>query len=169
VTRIALLIACILLIAVAPARAAESGHAPPGNAAIDEYVEDVPDSEGDRPFGPDGPGGGGATPGGATGGDLGDGSKLDAKTRAELARHGADGYRVAALTERSAPGEAKAGAASAAAAGDDGGSGGGSRLAASAEALNGEAPGGMGAWLPILLGASAIAAIAAAVLSRRRA
>jgi hypothetical protein len=171
VTRLALLIACLLLVAAAPARATGS-HSPPGNSAVDEYLEDVPDSEGDRPVRPDGSlggggGGGGGGAAGARGGSAAGGGVLDPKTRSELARHGADGYRVAALADQSAPtADGRVGASGQDLAGGSGG--GGSRLAVSADALNGDAPGGMGGWLPVVLAACAAATLAAAVLARRR-
>jgi hypothetical protein len=179
--RVALITVLLVLMTAAPAVAQSGDPVPPGNGAIDQYSDPLADSDGERPLGGAGGRGGGKKGGGGdggpggddqagpaghgTGGELGDGSILSADTRAKLAAQGPDGFRVAGLADSTAPRDE-------AARGDGteegSGRGDGSRIAASAEALNGAAPGGMGVWLPVILAAWAVMAVVAAVLTRRR-
>ena len=161
---VVVLLACLLAAVAAPAAAAgpphhrhHRHHSPPGNSAVDEYSEDVPGPDGDRPVPREGP----VFPGPGTPIGRGD----DA-----LRAQGRDGEAVARFTSHTGPRRALTGES-----GDEGGGGasgpplsdtGARSLPAQViRALAGGGEGGMGAALPLLLLA---AALATAVLARRR-
>jgi len=143
-----MLLVALALLATPPAALAQ--NAPPGNSAIDEYLEPVPNATGHGRA--------------RTGESKGDGVLTPAQ-RAELERLGPDGKALADAVEAtstvgpkertgaSAPltaeGRSPLGEVLDAATGDDGG-------------------GGMGAVLPAILLAALLGAIAMAVARRRR-
>jgi hypothetical protein len=144
--RTATLVAIALLAAPAAARA-DRQLVPPGKSGAEQYFEDVPSAAG--PAAPSGNATGSPTSGAeSTPGAL-------AALRA-LERHGKDGAAAAGLAAGAAPSAAPAGGKSGA------GSGTG---AAISRALSGSD--GLGAWFPILIVLSLLAAIAAGVLRRR--
>jgi hypothetical protein len=152
---IVLCVLCALLAVPATASAQ-------GNAAQDEYTENVPGAGGDRPSNEPGsgsPGGGSLPPG----------------TTEQLQALGADGAAAAALAEstgsdrrgdgRDGPGS---GPGSGAAAAADGSSGGGGVGEVVEDFVTGsEDDDGIGITLPLILGASLLAAIGF-LLARRR-
>lgn len=149
------LVALVLVLAVfalpagAAAPAAQT-NAPPGNSAIDEYLETVPGATGDQRPGTPGPAGSGS------------GGGLTPAQRAKLERLGPDGKALANAVDATAPpsatktsqqidsenGRSPISAVLDAATGSDGG-------------------GGMGVVLPIILLASLLGVIALVVLRRR--
>ncbi len=84
----------VFALAARPALASESCTAPPGTSGIDQYCEALPTPGGTSHHG--GHGGGGA--GGGSGGG---GSSLPASTKKALAKQGAAGAGVLALTKQS--------------------------------------------------------------------
>jgi len=147
----ALVVLALALPALAHAQAPQT-NAPPGNSAVDEYLETVPGASGNaRPRTP--------AHGGAAG------SALTAAERARLERLGPDGKTLADAVEATAPAPKKSAAESStevlegagrsparelldAVGGDDGG-------------------GGMGLLLPGILIAALLAAITLVLLRRR--
>lgn len=132
---------------------APATNAPPGNSAIDEYLETVPGASGaNRPRAPSQTGGG---------------SVLTPTQRAELERHGPDGRALADAVDATAP----AGPAARAPAADEvetaeaeGRSPGSGVL----DAVAGEdGDGGMGFILPALLVAALLGTITVTLLRRR--
>ena len=85
----ALVVLALALPALAHAQAPKT-NAPPGNSAIDEYLETVPAAGGNRRPAPPGPNGGGA-------------GVLSAAERARLERLGPDGKTLADAVEATAP------------------------------------------------------------------
>lgn len=77
-------------VALTPRAAQARTTAPPGNSGIDEYVEAVPDADGDRPAS----GGGGGAGSNSTGGG-GSGGGLSPGAREGLESQGADGRATA--------------------------------------------------------------------------
>lgn len=167
----ALVLALLLALPAAPAAAKRAATlAPPGNSAVTEYLETVPNAYGASPPRPGGPHDG----------------LLSAAGRRALLRLGADGRALAAMADATAPpavpgaGGASAGArggaaAPGAAAAGDGGlrstalsaAGAPSRIDALLAAAAGrDAGGGMGPALPALMGVAALWALAHAL--RRR-
>jgi hypothetical protein len=128
-------------------------NAPPGNSAIDEYLETVPGATGD------------VRPGAPT-----DSGALPSAQRAALERLGPDGRLLADIVEATGGKPAangKQGATAAPAAAEEGGR---SPLAATVTAaLGGDDESGLGLALPLLLLASLAGAIALAILWRRSA
>jgi hypothetical protein len=147
-----LLLSLVVLFAVAaPAAAmAATTNAPPGNSAIDEYLETVPGATGnERPRAP----------------AAGDDDVLTAAQQARLERLGPDGKALAILVQETSPATAKlhAGAATAATAE------GRSPLSEVLDAATGGGgdSGGMGVALPAILLASLLGCVALVVLRRR--
>ena len=145
----ALVVLALALPALAHAQAPQT-NAPPGNSAVDEYLETVPGASGNaRPRAP--------TPSGAAG------SALTAAERARLERLGPDGKTLADAVEATAP-------AKRAAASDklDLDGGGGSPARELLDAVAGDdGGGGMGLVLPAILIAALLAAITLVLLRRR--
>ena len=160
---------CALLVAVP---SAQGQIAPPGNGGVDEYLETLPQAEGNRPTDRNRRSSGGLTP----------------RARRQLGALGEDGRAAAALAEATAPGrdgsvEAR-GPGQGTGEGQDsagknrgpGGEGrepadeGGSALGTLLSRLLGgdSNPGGTGALLPLLVVGTLAGAIALAVLRRRR-
>jgi hypothetical protein len=148
------------VLAAAPA-AGQTTNAPPGNSAIDEYVESVLGSTGNRPTAP------GAQRA----------SGLPAKARRALAGRGADGQAVERLVASSG-GAPKASRTPATAKSPRGGQPAlatqqaDSRspvVSASDTALTGSGRGGMGVILPILLVSTSLVVIGLALRRRRAA
>ena len=154
-----ILIVSFSLTPVGPGAMAQTGNVPPGQSAIDEYLETVPD------------GGGNIAPGAKP--DLkqpevasGAAANLPAQTLRALKRSGTDGRAAAALAAGASPAAAGArpsplpppGAAS----GSDG------LLPTVGRAATGTDGGGFGALYPALLIAILIGAVAVAVVRRRR-
>jgi hypothetical protein len=145
-------VALVLMVAPAAAGAqAPTTNAPPGNSAIDEYLETVPGATGDQR--PRAPGAGSAA------------GALTPAQRARLDRLGADGKALVGVVDATAPARTSTrqrptapadaharsplGAVIAAGAGRDGGA-------------------GMGIVLPAILLASLLAVVAVVVARRRR-
>lgn len=154
------LLAVLLCLGTAPAALAQTQKvAPPGNSAIDEYVESVPSASGNHPTKP-----GGGQPAG-----------LSKSSTAALSKLGKDGKAVeqlvagtgGAVTKPSQGAKATKTPAGPTIVADSGRS----PLAATAHAVltsSHSDGGGMGILLPAILGAAVLAAIAAVVLRRRR-
>jgi hypothetical protein len=157
----------LALLASPGAAAAQSlkTNAPPGNSAIDEYLETVPAASGNaRP-----------RPPGASGGSS---SSLTAAERARLEKLGPDGKTLAAAIDATSPARSTGSGSSAGA-----GSGSGSPGTGSVAAGEGRSPisqvldvaagrdggGGMGVLLPAILLASLLGFITLAVMRRRSA
>jgi hypothetical protein len=88
---LAVLATLVLALAVAPSGAAAQGtNAPPGNSAIDEYLETIPGTTGDRPASPSGAG---SNPS----------SGLTATERKRLEALGPDGRVLAGAIEQTTP------------------------------------------------------------------
>ena len=91
-----------LMVAVAPAAAQQpQGNAPPGISGLDEYLETLPEANGDRPTGSVGRGGdgGGSGDGAGSGGRRG----LSQPERERLAAQGQGGDALAELVNATAP------------------------------------------------------------------
>jgi hypothetical protein len=127
-----------------------------GNAGVDEYVENLP-----------GPGGGDPTAGGGDSDDPGAGPLTPAEV-ASLKELGSDGAAAAALAQGSGPQDANdadnAGGSRPASSGDDDRSGAAEVLGT----LTGNSDSGMGIALPIVLGATLVAALAFLLVRRSR-
>jgi hypothetical protein len=146
--RTAMLLAAIALLALPVAARADRQLVPPGKSGAEQYFENVPTAAG--PAAPSGNPKGLPTAGAeATPAAL-------AALRA-LQRHGKDGAAAAGLAAGGAP--------PAAASGSGGSRAGTGTGAALSRALSGSD--GLGAWFPILLVLSLLAAVAAGVLRRR--
>ena len=145
------LVALVLLATPAAAAAqAPQTNAPPGNSAIDEYLETVPSASGNRV--PKPPASGEAT--------------LSAAERARLERLGPDGKALAdAVDSTSAPAAAPKRDGATPVSGQ-----GRSPLSEVFDAAVGrDGGGGMGVLLPVILLASLLGVVALAVLRRRSA
>jgi hypothetical protein len=147
-----LLSALVVLVLALPAGAtaqSQQTNAPPGNSAIDEYLETVPSATGNqRPgaAGPAGSGGGGLTP----------------AQRAKLDRLGPDGKALANAVDATAPPTATKTSR------QIDSENGRSPISAVFDAATGSnGGGGMGIVLPIILLASLLGVIALVVLRRR--
>jgi hypothetical protein len=142
------LVALMLLVAPAAATAQKPlTNAPPGNSAIDEYLETVPGSTGNQlPRKP------------------GVGAVLTAAERRRLERLGPNGKILADAVDATAPPRAKPGPAI------DTSAQGRSPITAIIEAVvGGDGGAGMGVLLPIILLASLLGIAALALLRRRSA
>ena len=136
-------------------------NAPPGNSAIDEYLETVPGVGGNQQTKP--PSGGGSSGSAGSGGSTS--PALTPAQRADLERLGTDGEALADVVDQTSPGtpaqqprvepvpEGK----------------GRSPLVEAVEVATGSGGGGMGALLPAILLAALLATIALVVLRRRSA
>lgn len=152
----------LLVLALPGVAGAQATNAPPGNSAIDEYLETVPGASGDqRPRKR----------------ERSPGSVLTPAERARLERLGPDGSAVANATEATAPAPAR-GAERAAkpSAGTSGKEGVDSRgesrspLSAVVDAAKGsDGGGGMGVLLPVILLASLLGVVLLLALRRRSA
>jgi hypothetical protein len=147
------LVALMLLALPAAAMAQEpQTNAPPGNSAIDEYLETVPSSTGNQR--PRQPGSGGAN---------GSGPVLTAAQRKRLERLGPDGKILADAVDATAPPAAKPRQKI-----DPTSAEGRSPIAAILEAAVGSDGGdGMGIFLPVILLGSLLGVIALVMLRRR--
>lgn len=147
-------LACLLaMLAIAGPAAGATRHAPPGNSSVDEYAETIPGPKGDHPIprsGPVLPGPGSSSPVGGRSGVR------------ELHALGPDGFAVERFASHTGPRRALDGDA-----GDLPAADGRSLPEQILDALTGTGEGGMGAFLPLLLLASALGAIAAARRRRR--
>ena len=140
----------LVLSPAALAQAPPQTNAPPGNSAIDEYLETIPSASGS--VRPRGPGGGSAA--------------LTPALRRRLDRLGPDGQTLARLVASTSPAAAKAPARrEVAAATSASRSPAGALIAAATGQDDG---GGLGPVLPAILLASLVAAGAAVVVRARR-
>jgi hypothetical protein len=154
----------IFLLIAAAASARVRTIAPPGNSAVNQYVENIPTANGNRPTSTVHPGGGVGS-----GGSGGGGRGLSAPTEHAFAKRGRDGASAAALANATAP--ANGPAAGGSGAGGSGGSSGtsSSPLATLLKAATGSSShGGLGPSLPVILIVIAFGG-AALGLRRRRA
>jgi hypothetical protein len=161
--RVAIVLAGVVLACAgaAPARAQEDQVvAPPGNSGVEEYLEIVPGSRGDRPAG----GGGQAESmsGDVAGAQATPRAVLGEETTRALRRLGPDGRRAAEVAAASAPQVASDNGGDKQAASDGGFSAaaddGGGRAEAVAGALAGDG-GGIGMAFPLLLLGALVAAL----------
>jgi len=136
-----------LTLLVAPCTATAQTNAPPGNSAIDEYLETVPGATGNRTPGKPGTGETALTP----------------AERARLERLGPDGKALADAVDATSTVGPKADKSSPAPASE-----GRSPLSSVLDAAAGrDGGGGMGALLPAILLATLLGVIALAVMRRR--
>jgi hypothetical protein len=148
---IAALATLAALVVPAAALAAQPGP-PPGNSGADQYTENIPTAGGSQTTG----GGGGAGGGGG-------GSAVSPGTVRELQGQGSAGKGAAAFAQATAPRGAHRGEAA-----SEGG--GGTPIGDVLKQVTGadsDSGGGMGLVLPIVLGASLLAAVGL-LLARRR-
>jgi hypothetical protein len=185
-----------LMVAVAPAAAQQPrSNAPPGLSGLDQYLEAVPEADGDRPTGSVGRGGDGARSGGRRG--------LSQPERERLAAQGQGGDALAELVNATAPAGPTDGGDGGPSGGDDGAGDDGdeagddgagddgdeagddgafgpagdprgaeagprSPLAATIDALSGDSDGdGLGWLLPAILVLVAVAGVIAFLVRRR--
>lgn len=155
------LVALVLLGAPASALAAAQTNAPPGNSAIDEYLETVPSATGNSA--PKPPSAAGAK------GTTANGSTLTAAQRTQLERLGADGRALADVVDRTSPRAPDTSATKHAVPLPDGK--GRSPLSEAIDAATGRdgGGGGMGTLLPAILLATLFGFVVLAVLRRRSA
>jgi hypothetical protein len=160
VRHLALLGSALLALALAaPASAQRGTIAPPGNSSVDEYLETVPTSRGNRPSGSFGSGGGGG------------GGGVSGETRRSLDRLGPQGQAVADLARSTSPpprrGRGDGRGPVTEVPGDDEAS----PLGAIVKRVVGAGgdDGGSGALLPVTLLAALVGLAAMAFLRRRRA
>lgn len=168
-TPLAVLAAACLI--AAPAAHAQSGVTPPGNSALEQYLETVPSA------------GGSKVPGGGEGGSR---TNVPAAVARQLEQAGADGQKVRELLETTAtqeavdkaakrkPSSSSSSSSSSSGSSSSGGtpavSGSGSAPTAVVKALTGDdAGGGFGVALPIFLLLSAAFGIGFVVLRGRSA
>jgi hypothetical protein len=158
--RIALVCALLALSSPGAARAqgAPAGNAPPGNSAVDQYVEQVPAADGGRP-----------TDGSAAVPAAGRPTQLSAAEARALARMGDDGGQAARIASASAPPKTprKPTDRPGAVPGSGAGEGAASSSSVIDAVLSGANGDGLGPALPLVLGATAIGG-AAFLLVRRR-
>ena len=148
-TRVLSVLVALALVALPSAASAQATTAPPGNSAIDEYLETVPSATGNQRPG---------TPG--TGGK--NDSVLTKAERTKLEQLGPDGKALADAIDATAPPAAKPGQKL-----DESAGAGRSPIGAVLEAVTGTGSGGgMGIFLPLILLASLLGVIALAL--RRR-
>jgi hypothetical protein len=180
--KIFLLVALAATAVPSAAMARGTTVAPPGNSAVNQYLENVPTAGGSRPANTIHVGGG--VGGGSGGSGGGSSSAVSSNTQRALARQGGDGVAAAALARATAPAVAAStghGAASTAGAGSTSASSGsrstagspsGSGSSAVGTLVNaltgGSSQGGLGPVLPVILVAAAIAAVALGAVRRRR-
>jgi len=150
-TRVLMLLVALVLFMPAAAVAQET-NAPPGNSAIDEYLETVPSASGNTVPRPPAAGGGDST--------------LTPAQRARLERLGEDGRTLANVVEATSPRKPKEQTPLAGDAGVPDATG-RSPLGEVLSVAGGE--GGMGVFLPAILLGSLLTAIALVVLRRRSA
>lgn len=160
----ALVVCLLVLLPSAAWSQAPQTNAPPGNSAIDEYLETVPGATGNRP----------SRPAGGDRATTADGGRPVTLAPAELARLkrlGPDGKAVADVVDATAPESAAPKASGGAApaqpptAGDGGGR---STLSAVFSAVAGQdGGGGMGMALPAILLGTLAGAVGLALMRRR--
>jgi hypothetical protein len=149
-----MLAALVAIAMCVPAAAVAQGartNAPPGNSAIDEYLETVPGATGNAVPRPPVAGAG----------------TLSAAQRARLEQHGADGRTLANIVESTSVVPRKQRPAKSEATPPD--AKGRSPLTAALGVAEGDGDGGMGLLLPAILLASLLAVIALVLLRRRSA
>lgn len=141
-----------LLLLSGPAAAIAQTNAPPGNSAIDEYLETVPGATGNQTPRKAGPGGD-------------SGGVLTAAQRKRLEQLGPDGKALAGVVEATSPAQAKLEPSTA----EPSVAEGRSPLSQVLEAATGSSGegGGMGILLPAILLASLLGCVTLAVLRRR--
>jgi hypothetical protein len=161
-----LLVSLVAVVGVAAAPAvgrAKRTIAPPGNSAVNQYVEDIPTAKGNRPTStitPGGPGGGSTGRGASSGA----GGRLSSTAARAFAKHGATGRSAAALASATGAGASPPRHVSGAT------GGGSSPLATLVKDTTGSGSGsGLGAILPVLLIVIAITGAALALKRRRTA
>lgn len=156
--------ACLVLLAIPQAAAAQRTNAPPGWSGIDQYLETVPGAGGNHPSGEVAPRRGGG----------GQGPPLSPSTRRGLSAQGEPGRAATRFAEQSAP--RRRGTAGAAHREGDRGAGAErstsdhesvSPLSALVRTVTGDDEQGLGIVLPILLAAVLIGAAGFRVLRRR--
>jgi hypothetical protein len=165
----------VALLLPASALAKNHTYAPPGNSAVNQYVENVPTAGGNKPANSLHPGAGvpGGRGGGGQGGGGGGGASISSSTQRSFARHGSAGRAAVALAQATAPGSvstqpsgsAHSGASPNPAASTQGFS----PLRSLLKTFTGSTTGGLGALLPVILVVSALGAMVLAILRRRRA
>jgi len=151
-TRVLLVLVALALLALPGAAGAQSPqtNAPPGNSAIDEYLETVPGATGNQ------------RPGTPRSGDSAAGA-LTAAERARLERLGPDGKALADAVDATAPAASKPKTDTPAPAAE-----GRSPLSGVLDAAVGRDGGdGMGALLPAILLATLLGVVALVVMRRR--
>ena len=159
-------LACLFVVGAPAPAGAQRQVAPPGNSAVDEYLETVPGADGNHPVKP------------------GQGGGLPKAARRQLEALGADGKAAAAVANATGPAKApRSGRGGSDSAGDnaaapsaagsvegaDSAGGGSGTTAAVARAIGGSGGMGMGVVLPALLILSLVAALATVVARHRRA
>jgi hypothetical protein len=145
--RLALTLLVFLALTGSSAMASPRQIAPPGNAGVNQYLENVPAAGGNRPSASVHSSGVSSSP-----------SASVRRSLAALAHLGGEGSRAAGAAKAGIPRRAKAG----------GGGSGENTGAAIARAVGGS-DGGMGVILPVILVAVALAAALAVVVRKRRA
>jgi hypothetical protein len=157
----------ILLLTPALASARGRTVAPPGNSAVNQYVESVPTASGGQPTGTIHAGGtNGSGPSNGPGGTAG--GALPSATATALAHDGSDGAATAAVARATAPSRRHPAGTHSSAREPSAGGGSGSPISAVVGALTGSsAQGGLGLLLPAILLLSAVGAAAIALWRRR--
>jgi hypothetical protein len=152
-TRLLPALVTLVLLAVPAGAAAQAPqtNAPPGNSAIDEYLETVPSASGNQV--PSAPG---------AAGSAGNRGGLTPAQRTKLERLGPDGKALANAVDATAPPSATKSSKQI-----DGGNGRSPISAVFDAATGSDGGGGMGVVLPIILLASLLGVIALVVLRRR--
>jgi hypothetical protein len=173
--KIFLLVALAAAAVPSAATARSTTVAPPGNSAVNQYLENVPTASGSRPANTIHVGGGGVSGGsGGSGGSSGSGgggsSAVSAGTQQALSRQGGDGLAAAALARATAPAGIHSASQTSSAAGSNPAPGSGpSAVGTLVNALTGgSSEGGLGPILPVILVVSAIGAVLAAIRGRRQ-
>jgi hypothetical protein len=142
VPRICIAVACAGMLVSPAAAPAQGTIAPPGKSGADQYFETIPSARGN------------VAPPGSAGGGTGSAS-AGVKRIAHL---GKDGQAASALAAATAPSSGSGGS------GPGGQTGnhalGGAASTALGHVINGSDSGGLGLWLPILLGSSLLIAVA---------
>ncbi len=150
------ILALLVALFVACPAAAQQTNAPPGNSAVDEYLETVPSATGSSR--PRTPGSGGTSNGGLT-----------AAQRTQLERRGPDGKALADAIDATSP-DRSTGAGSTSSTGSVSSAEGRSPISEVFDVAAGRDGGaGMGVLLPAILLASLLGFVALVVMRRRSA